>query len=60
MRRIKDKGVVFKNSMRNRFFKTGSKHFDKEILNQLLIDFGWEGLKEKEMLFFYYLKNHLW
>ena len=53
MRRIKDKGVIFKKSMRNRFFKTGSKHFDKETLNQLLIDSGWEGLKEKEILFFY-------
>ena len=27
-----------KKSMRNRCVKTGSKHFDKEILNQLLID----------------------
>ncbi len=52
MRRIKDKGVVLK-SMRNRYVKTGSKHFDKETLNQLLIDSGWEGLKEKEILFFY-------
>ena len=42
-----------KKSMRNRCVKTGSKHFDKEILNQLLIDAGWEGLKEKEILFFY-------
>ena len=42
-----------KKSMRNRCVKTGSKHFDKDILNQLLIDSGWEGLKEKEILFFY-------
>ena len=28
----------FKKSMINRCFKTGSKHFDKEKLNQLLID----------------------
>ncbi len=42
-----------KKSMRNRCVKTGSKHFDKETLNQLLIDSGWEGLKEKEILFFY-------
>ena len=40
-------------SMRNRCVKTGSKHFDKETLNKLLIDSGWEGLKEKEILFFY-------
>ena len=42
-----------KKSIRNRFVKTGSKHFDKETLNQLLIDSVWEGLKEKEILFFY-------
>ena len=38
MRRIKDKGLVLKKSMRNRCVKTGFKHFDKETLNQLLID----------------------
>ena len=42
-----------KKSMRNRCVKTGSKHFDKETLNKLLIDSGWDGLKEKEILFFY-------
>ena len=42
-----------KKSMRNRCVKTGSKHFDKETLNRLLIESGWEGLKEKEILFFY-------
>ena len=42
-----------KKSMWNRCVKTGSKHFDKETLNKLLIDSGWEGLKEKEILFFY-------
>ena len=42
-----------KKSMRNRCVKTGSKHFDKETLDQLLIDSGWDGLKEKEILFFY-------
>ena len=31
-----------KKSMRNRCVKTGSKHFDKETLNKLLIDSGWE------------------
>ena len=36
-----------KKSMRNRYVKIGSKHFDKETLDQLLIDSGWEGLKEK-------------
>ena len=42
-----------KKSMRNRCVKRGSKHFDKETLDKLLIDSGWEGLKEKEILFFY-------
>ena len=42
-----------KKSMRNRCVKTGSKHFNKETLNQLLIDAGWDGLKEKEIKFFY-------
>ena len=42
-----------KKSMRNRCVKTGSKHFDKDTLDQLLINSGWEGLKEKEILFFY-------
>ncbi len=44
-------GVI--KSMRNRCVKTGSKHFDKETLDQLLINSGWEGLKEKEISFFY-------
>ena len=42
-----------KKSMRNRCVKTGSKHFDKETLNNLLIEAGWDGLKEKEIDFFY-------
>ena len=44
-------GVV--KSMRNRVVKTGAKHFDQETLNQRLIDAGWEGLKAKEISFFY-------
>ena len=40
-------------SMRNRCVKTGSKHFDKETLNNLLIEAGWDELKEKEIKFFY-------
>ena len=42
-----------KKSMRNRVVKTGAKHFDQETLNQRLIDAGWEGLKAKEIAFFY-------
>ena len=44
-------GVV--KSMRNRVVKTGAKHFDQETLNQRLLDAGWEGLKAKEISFFY-------
>ena len=40
-------------SMRNRVVKTGSKHFDQITLNQRLIEAGWDGLKEKEIAFFY-------
>ncbi|MAF41140.1 MAG: hypothetical protein CL859_04685 [Cyanobium sp. ARS6] len=42
-----------RKSMRNRVVKTGAKHFDQETLNQRLIDAGWEGLKAKEISFFY-------
>tara|TARA_Y100001978_G_C23298781_1_gene248326 strand:+ start:160 stop:432 length:273 start_codon:yes stop_codon:yes gene_type:complete len=42
-----------KKSMRNRCVKTGSKHFDKDTLNRMLMDAGWEGLKDNEINFFY-------
>ena len=42
-----------KKSMRNRIVKTGAKHFDQETLNARLIKAGWEGLKTKEIEFFY-------
>ncbi|MFY8148474.1 MAG: DUF4090 family protein [Prochlorococcaceae cyanobacterium] len=42
-----------KKSMRNRVVKTGSKHFDQATLDQRLQAAGWEGLKEKEIAFFY-------
>ena len=42
-----------KKSMRNRIVKTGSKHFDQETLNLRLIKAGWDGLKSKEIDFFY-------
>ena len=42
-----------KKSMRNRIVKTGSKHFDKETLNSRLIKAGWDGLRPKEIEFFY-------
>ena len=56
-----------KKSMRNRCVKTGSKHFDKETLNQLLLESGWEVSTKRKFyffitnkIFFNYLKNHLW
>ena len=42
-----------KKSMRNRIVKTGSKHFDQDTLNSRLIKAGWDGLKPKEVAFFY-------
>ena len=50
-RRRKRSGV--KKSMRNRIVRTGAKHFDQQSLNQRLIDAGWEGLKTKEITFFF-------
>ena len=40
-------------SMRNRVVKTGAKHFDKDTLNRRLLEAGWDGLKDKEIAFFY-------
>ena len=42
-----------KKSMRNRIVKSGAKHFDQDTLNARLIKAGWEGLKIKEIDFFY-------
>lgn len=42
-----------KKSMRNRIVKTGSKHFDQASLDARLMAAGWDGLKEKEIDFFY-------
>ena len=42
-----------KKSMRNRIVKTGSKHFDQDMLNSRLIKAGWDGLKPKEIDFFF-------
>lgn len=40
-------------SMRNRVVKTGAKHLDQAALNQRLIEAGWEGLKDKEIAFYF-------
>ena len=42
-----------RKSMRNRIVRTGAKHFDKSTLNEKLINSGWEGLKNKEIEFFF-------
>jgi len=47
----KRSGVM--KSMRNRIVKTGAKHFDQETLNSRLIKAGWDGLRPKEIDFFY-------
>ena len=47
----KRKRSVVKKSLGNRCVKTGSKHFDKETFNQLLIESGWGGKKKK---FYFY------
>ena len=40
-------------SMRNRVVKTGAKHLDKAALSERLVLAGWDGLKDKEIAFFY-------
>ena len=40
-------------SMRNRVVKTGAKHFEQAALNKRLIEAGWDGLKDKEIAFYF-------
>ena len=40
-------------SMRNRVVKTGAKHLDQSALSERLVLAGWDGLKDKEIAFFY-------
>jgi hypothetical protein len=42
-----------RKSMRNRIVRTGSKHLDQATLDRRLQEAGWEGLKGKEIAFFY-------
>jgi hypothetical protein len=42
-----------KKSMRTRIVKPGSKHFDQASLDERLKAAGWDGLKAKEIVFFY-------
>ena len=40
-------------SMRNRVVKTGAKHLDQAALSERLVQACWDGLKDKEIAFFY-------
>ncbi len=42
-----------KKSMRNRVVRSGAKHYDQHTLNKRLVEAGWEGLKAKEIEFFF-------
>ncbi|MCP9916079.1 DUF4090 family protein [Cyanobium sp. ATX 6F1] len=42
-----------RKSMRNRIVRTGAKHLDQASLDARLLAAGWEGLKAKEIAFFY-------
>jgi len=42
-----------KKSLRNRTVQSGAKHFDQDTLNSRLIKAGWDGLKKKEIDFFF-------
>jgi hypothetical protein len=40
-------------SMRNRIVRSGAKHYSQDDLDARLKAAGWEGLKAKEIAFFY-------
>jgi hypothetical protein len=42
-----------RKSMRNRIVRSGAKHLDQETLDQRLKAAGWDGLKDKEIAFYY-------
>ena len=42
-----------KKSMRNRIVRTGAKHLDRDTLDARLRQAGWDGLKDREIAFFY-------
>ena len=42
-----------KKSMRNRIVRSGAMNFDQDTLNKRLVEAGWEGLKQKEIQFFF-------
>lgn len=42
-----------KNSMRSRIVRIGAKHIDRDQLNNMLLEAGFNPLKEKEIAFYY-------
>jgi len=40
-------------AMRKKVVSTGVRHYDRETLNQKLVDAGWEGLKAAEIAYYY-------
>ncbi|WP_341882213.1 DUF4090 family protein [Synechococcus sp. UW140] len=42
-----------KKSMRNRIVRSGAKHMGQSELNERLQAAGWDGLKPKEIAFYY-------
>ncbi|ERT09874.1 hypothetical protein M595_0219 [Lyngbya aestuarii BL J] len=45
------------NTMRSRIVRIGAKHISQEELNQMLTEAGFEGLKPKEIAFYYAAKS---
>jgi hypothetical protein len=41
------------NTMRSRIVRIGAKHIPQDELNQMLVDAGFAGLKDKEIAFYY-------
>ncbi|MCT7951068.1 DUF4090 family protein [Ancylothrix sp. C2] len=41
------------NTMRSRIVRIGAKHIAQDELNQMLVDAGFAGLKDKEIAFYY-------
>ena len=40
-------------AMRKKVVSTGVRHYDRETLNQKLLEAGWEGLKAAEIAYYY-------
>ena len=53
MQKEADRVCRVRVAMRKKIVSTGSKHYDQETLNKLLLDAGWEGLKAAEIAYFF-------